>query len=248
MNQKIDCDIIKDLLPLYIDNMTSSNSNQCIEEHLKSCDACKKVYEEMGQTISVEKAPELQNFKKFLYKTKIMYIIIALLAVGIISIGICLIVNFAVEKRLSWSLIAGGGIIFSYVTGYVFLMSKKNKLVKSLLCISLCIIPLLSIIQFTLYNIMGLGFLWLWSIAIPITFLWLSILWVGMLFRSLFKLNIFYSVAIIAFLSIPGNLITNMLVNPNKRLEDFIINGFTNAIAAIVLLAIGIYVQKKAKK
>ncbi|GKX30715.1 hypothetical protein SH1V18_31950 [Vallitalea longa] len=37
---KIDCEIIKDLLPLYIDGICSDKSKELIEEHIKVCDDC----------------------------------------------------------------------------------------------------------------------------------------------------------------------------------------------------------------
>ncbi|MCR5481756.1 MAG: DUF4825 domain-containing protein [Clostridia bacterium] len=44
---EISCNIIKDLLPLYIEGLTSEESNSLIEEHLKECEACRELYEEM---------------------------------------------------------------------------------------------------------------------------------------------------------------------------------------------------------
>ena len=41
------CEIIRDLLPLYIDGWTSKESNQEIEKHLKNCEECQKYYQEM---------------------------------------------------------------------------------------------------------------------------------------------------------------------------------------------------------
>lgn len=41
------CEIIRDLLPLYIDGLTSIESNQEIEKHLKNCEECQKYYQEM---------------------------------------------------------------------------------------------------------------------------------------------------------------------------------------------------------
>jgi hypothetical protein len=38
---KISCDIIKDLLPLYHDNVCSTDSRKLIEEHLENCEECK---------------------------------------------------------------------------------------------------------------------------------------------------------------------------------------------------------------
>lgn len=40
-------DIIKDLIPSYIDGMTSEESNRLIEEHVANCPACKKYLEDM---------------------------------------------------------------------------------------------------------------------------------------------------------------------------------------------------------
>ena len=39
---RFDCDITKDLLPLYIDSICSKKSCECIEEHLKECNNCRE--------------------------------------------------------------------------------------------------------------------------------------------------------------------------------------------------------------
>ena len=44
---KITCNIIEDLLPLYVDDMVSEDSRKLVEEHLKECLACQKMQEEM---------------------------------------------------------------------------------------------------------------------------------------------------------------------------------------------------------
>lgn len=36
------CDIVKDLLPLYKENLLSEESVKFVEDHLKSCPKCKK--------------------------------------------------------------------------------------------------------------------------------------------------------------------------------------------------------------
>lgn len=43
----INCDIIRDLLPSYVDELTSKESNAAIDEHIKNCPACKKILENM---------------------------------------------------------------------------------------------------------------------------------------------------------------------------------------------------------
>ena len=42
-----ECKIICDLLPSYIDGLTTEDTNQYIEQHLDNCKDCKEVLEEM---------------------------------------------------------------------------------------------------------------------------------------------------------------------------------------------------------
>lgn len=48
---KITCEIIQDLLPLYVDGMLSDDSCHLVEEHLKGCQDCKKILEELKQEL-----------------------------------------------------------------------------------------------------------------------------------------------------------------------------------------------------
>lgn len=41
---KYPCELIKDLLPLYVDKVASEESNRIVEEHLTECDSCHKLY------------------------------------------------------------------------------------------------------------------------------------------------------------------------------------------------------------
>jgi len=40
MNMK--CEVIRDLLPLYVDGVASEESRALIEEHLKTCEGCRE--------------------------------------------------------------------------------------------------------------------------------------------------------------------------------------------------------------
>ena len=42
----MNCDIVRDLLPLYEDGLCSEESRKAVEEHLKSCEACRKLLPE----------------------------------------------------------------------------------------------------------------------------------------------------------------------------------------------------------
>ncbi len=47
MMNHIDCEIIQDLLPSYIDGLTCEKTNAVIEEHLAGCEKCRKVLDSM---------------------------------------------------------------------------------------------------------------------------------------------------------------------------------------------------------
>lgn len=48
------CEIVQDLLPLYVDSACSSSSAEMIREHLESCPECKRIYENLCSTTSEE--------------------------------------------------------------------------------------------------------------------------------------------------------------------------------------------------
>ncbi len=41
--EKMNCDIIQDLIPSYVDEICSDATKTCVEEHLKDCEACKRI-------------------------------------------------------------------------------------------------------------------------------------------------------------------------------------------------------------
>src|SRR5699024_4395510 len=44
---KISCNVIKDMLPLYVENLGSNETRKIVDEHINNCDDCKKELEEM---------------------------------------------------------------------------------------------------------------------------------------------------------------------------------------------------------
>lgn len=63
------CEIIKDLLPSYIDNLTSDESNKEIENHIITCSKCKSELDSMKQDINIEtleiNKKDIKPLKKF---------------------------------------------------------------------------------------------------------------------------------------------------------------------------------------
>ncbi|MEM5009817.1 zf-HC2 domain-containing protein [Niallia taxi] len=61
--RKISCEIIKDILPLYYDNVCSDDSKNMVEEHLRECHNCKMELEKLQDEIHVPEKTIVENRK-----------------------------------------------------------------------------------------------------------------------------------------------------------------------------------------
>ncbi len=55
---KISCNVNKDLLPLYVDDVCSEESKSMVEEHLAECEQCQEYYDALREGIPTEKIDE----------------------------------------------------------------------------------------------------------------------------------------------------------------------------------------------
>ena len=53
-----DCGIVRDLMPLVIDDVAGDESKEFVETHLTACEECKKLYQEMKTDLPVETEKE----------------------------------------------------------------------------------------------------------------------------------------------------------------------------------------------
>lgn len=96
------CNIVKDLLPSYIDGLTSRESNEFIKEHIKTCNDCK---EEINKYKSIEIKEKEETLKSIDYMKKPrkkLKGVIALFSIIILSILIYLVVPKK-EKNLDFT-------------------------------------------------------------------------------------------------------------------------------------------------
>lgn len=95
MSRRIDCDIIQDLLPLYVEHLASEASCRMIQEHLEECGNCRRILEELEKPVleeTVEEKQEIDFFKKIRNKHKRLILAVSgtafLLAAILLTIGI----------------------------------------------------------------------------------------------------------------------------------------------------------------
>lgn len=248
MGQKINCDIIRDLLPTYIEKMNSESSNKLIEEHLKECSECREIYEEMKKDIHIDTVPEVKKLKSFLNKTKLAYAMIILGILSAVGIATCLIVNLAVDKKLSWSLIVTGAVLYGYSIFYTVVKSSEDRIRNTLVVVTLGVIPFLAIIQYVSYYFIGNEKLWLIPSGVEIALVWIVIAWISFIIYRKTKLNLFSLAAVVVFISIFGSILTLFIAGTND-LQQCIINGAINFMAALLLAIVGyVYDRRKKKK
>ena len=67
---KINCDVINDLLPLYIENMLSKSSRELVDEHISECSYCQQKLKQLSESnFDIEhNMEEAKSFKKMFRK------------------------------------------------------------------------------------------------------------------------------------------------------------------------------------
>ena len=66
MSDKLRCEIVQDLLPSYVDGLTSDETNEAIKDHLADCVSCRDMYERMkaDETSAEENSEVMEKEKK----------------------------------------------------------------------------------------------------------------------------------------------------------------------------------------
>ena len=100
------CQIVRDLLPLYQDNVCSEESRRMVDEHLKDCKDCKTIADELSKTelddtiIKEKNSVLLKHSKREKRRSGIVGAIFAI--TFMVPIVVCLICNLATGHNLDW--------------------------------------------------------------------------------------------------------------------------------------------------
>jgi len=100
---KISCDIINDLLPLYVEGLASEDTRKAVEEHVTACSSCRKNLEKMRkpeQNAAVDGIP-IKKVKAALQRQRLKGI--ALTAVIILILAVSVIAYFTTPEYLPYS-------------------------------------------------------------------------------------------------------------------------------------------------
>lgn len=118
----MDCNVVRDLIPLYIDGCCSEESAIIVKEHIEDCDTCKKLLEDMDtptKVVSLSKAPS--KFSKLNdWKASVIQSVLLFLSFGLITIGV------ALEARTGSGIMNGFWAMNLVIPATGFMLSMVN--------------------------------------------------------------------------------------------------------------------------
>lgn len=96
---KMKCDVIKDLMPSYIDQLLTEESRILVEEHLEECEACKAYYDslkgeddifdaETAAELHLEEIKPLKKIKKKMSRKTMLVSVLSVLCAVVVGYGV----------------------------------------------------------------------------------------------------------------------------------------------------------------
>ncbi|MGI6254190.1 MAG: zf-HC2 domain-containing protein [Acutalibacter sp.] len=103
---KVPCTVVKDLLPLYHDNVCSPETAALVEEHLQECESCQKEFHKLQEapttSLTLDTIPQkretkflegLNQMKRMLRKKWVKIAALAVVATLVVTIGLAFFAN-----------------------------------------------------------------------------------------------------------------------------------------------------------
>lgn len=103
MKQQIPCEVVQDLLPIYVDGLTKENTTRLVEQHLQQCPVCRRIYEEMTQQVQpesgqVQKIDYLKKLRRQRWKLAGGCVAVVLAMVAAVVLGRLFVWGYPVQQ------------------------------------------------------------------------------------------------------------------------------------------------------
>lgn len=146
---KYPCEIVRDLLPLYLDGIASAQSSLMVEAHLSECSECSALFAQMKSSeleaeVREERTDVIAKQRK-VFKRKSALAGCVLAGIFMIPILACLIVNLATGAGLTWFFIVLAALLVAASLTVVPLMMPANKSLWTLATFTASLILLLGV-------------------------------------------------------------------------------------------------------
>ena len=146
------CEVIRDLLPLYADDVCSGRSRELIEEHLQECPDCSAMLEKLRtqeiETDLQEEKEQVIEYQAKRFRRRSATIGSVVSGLFMIPVVVCLIVNLASGSPLGWFFIVLAGLAVAASLVIVPLMMPENKLFWTFCAFTMSLLLLLAVTCF----------------------------------------------------------------------------------------------------
>lgn len=103
----VSCSVIKDLLPIYVDDIVSDDTRQLVSNHLQECTMCRRKYEDMCTKVVIPIDKDTQPIKRIKQawnRKKVALVCFTLIAALIIMVcGIFAIEEFVYKEQIAYN-------------------------------------------------------------------------------------------------------------------------------------------------
>lgn len=146
----MDCNIIKDLIPLYIDGCCSEKSVEEVKNHLKTCNECKAAFESMNTNLTSEciisetpKPDRINNWKASVLQSVLFLLSFLLITLGVSVEASTGYIDFGNGMAAFNAVVPATGFMLSLSNWYFVKLYKNRKIFSWCSCalsvfISLC--------------------------------------------------------------------------------------------------------------
>lgn len=138
----MNCSIIKDLVPLYIDECCTEESAKLVAEHLESCSDCRRMYEQMRNSpvTYVAEMPEVKLHRVSDWKASVMQSALLFLSFFMITVGVALEASSPVGILNGyWAIVLvvpSTGFLLSLANWYFLRLYKSRKAFSNCSCLA----------------------------------------------------------------------------------------------------------------
>ena len=145
----MDCNVIMDLLPLYVDECCSEESERLVAEHLETCESCRKIYDQMRETCQTyaEKPNSVKLHRVSDWKASVLQSVMLFVSFAIITLGVILEGSTPTGKTNGlWAvalIIPATGYLLSLANWFFVRVYKSRKMFSYGSCIATLLIILL---------------------------------------------------------------------------------------------------------
>ena len=145
----MDCNVIMDLLPLYVDEYCSEESARLVAEHLEACESCRKIYDQMRETCQThaEKPNSVKLHRVSDWKASVLQSVMLFVSFAIITLGVILEGSTPTGKTNGlWAvalIVPATGYLLSLANWFFVRIYKNKKMFSIGSCIATLLIILL---------------------------------------------------------------------------------------------------------